>query len=38
VLLLSGRLGARLAPLAHWLYGGRLFFLARLVNHFSRAS
>ena len=21
---------------AHWLYGGRLFFLARLVNHFSR--
>ena len=22
--------------LAHWLYGGRLFFLARLVNHISR--
>ena len=22
--------------LAHWLYGGRLYFLARLVNHFSR--
>jgi serine O-acetyltransferase len=22
--------------IAHWLYGGRLFFLARLVNHLSR--
>ena len=22
--------------LAHWLYGGKLFFLARMVNHFSR--
>jgi serine O-acetyltransferase len=22
--------------LAHWLYGGRLFFLARMVNHLSR--
>ena len=23
---------------AHWLYGGRLFFLARLLNHFSRSA
>jgi serine O-acetyltransferase len=23
--------------IAHWLYGGRLYFLARLVNHFARA-
>ena len=22
--------------IAHWLYGGKLFFLARMVNHFSR--
>ena len=33
---LSGRLGAGLHRVGHWLYGGKLYFLARLVNHFAR--
>ena len=36
VLLYPGALAVGMHRLAHWLYGGRLFFLARLVNHISR--
>lgn len=36
VLLYPGVLALGLHRLAHWLYDGRLFFLARFVNHFSR--
>src|SRR5919107_1131161 len=36
VLLYPGVLAVALHRVAHWLYGGNLFFLARLVNHISR--
>ncbi len=36
VLLYPGVLALGLHRVAHWLYGGKLFFLARLVNHISR--
>ena len=36
VLLYPGVLALGLHRLAHWLYNGELFFLARFVNHFSR--
>jgi serine O-acetyltransferase len=36
VLLYPGVLALGLHRLAHWLYKGELFFLARFVNHFSR--
>jgi serine O-acetyltransferase len=36
VLLYPGVWALGLHRLAHWLYAGRLFFLARFVNHFSR--
>ena len=36
ILLYPGVLALGLHRIAHWLYGGRLFFLARFVNHFSR--
>ena len=36
VLLYPGVLALALHRVGHWLYGGRLFFLARLVNHFAR--
>lgn len=36
VLLYPGVLALGLHRVAHWLFGGRLFFLARFVNHLSR--
>lgn len=36
VLLYPGVLALALHRVGHWLYGGRLFFLARLVNHIAR--
>lgn len=36
VLLYPGVLALGLHRLAHWLYGGRLYFLARFVNHLAR--
>jgi serine O-acetyltransferase len=36
VLLYPGVLAVGLHRIAHWLYRGELFFLARMVNHFSR--
>ena len=36
VLLYPGVLALGLHRFAHWLYGGKLFFLARFVNHLSR--
>lgn len=36
ILLYPGVLALGLHRLAHWLYGGQLYFLARFVNHLSR--
>ena len=36
VLLYPGVLALGLHRIAHWLYGGRLYFLARFVNHLAR--
>ncbi len=36
VLTYPGTWALGLHRVAHWLYGGELFFLARVVNHFSR--
>lgn len=36
VLIYPGAWALALHRAAHWLYGGRLFFLARCVNHFAR--
>jgi len=36
VLIYPGVLALGLHRIGHWLYGGRLFFLARLVNHLAR--
>jgi serine O-acetyltransferase len=36
ILLYPGVLALGLHRVAHWLYGGRLYFLARFVNHLSR--
>ena len=36
VLLYPGAWALAFHRVAHWLYGGRLYFLARLVNHLSR--
>ncbi|HUG45925.1 MAG TPA: serine O-acetyltransferase EpsC [Sphingomicrobium sp.] len=36
VLIYPGAWALALHRVAHWLYGGRLYFLARLVNHFAR--
>jgi serine O-acetyltransferase len=36
ILLYPGVLALGLHRIAHWLYGGRLFFLARFVNHLAR--
>ncbi|MEP7315606.1 MAG: serine O-acetyltransferase EpsC [Sphingomicrobium sp.] len=37
VLFYPGVWAVGLHRIAHWLYGGELYFLARLVNHFARA-
>ncbi|OCC22549.1 serine acetyltransferase [Croceicoccus estronivorus] len=37
VLLYPGVLALGLHRVSHWLYGGGLFFLARVVNHFARS-
>ena len=37
ILIYPGVWALGLHRVAHWLYGGRLYFLARLVNHFARA-
>ena len=37
ILIYPGVWALALHRVAHWLYGGQLYFLARLVNHFSRA-
>ncbi len=36
ILLYPGVLALGLHRVAHWLFGGKLYFLARLINHFSR--
>lgn len=36
VLIYPGALALAMHRAAHWLHGGRLYFLARLVNHFAR--
>ena len=36
ILLYPGVWALAFHRVAHWLYGGRLYFLARFVNHFSR--
>jgi serine O-acetyltransferase len=36
VLLYPGMLALGMHRIGHWLYGGRLFFLARVVNHLAR--
>jgi len=36
ILLYPGVLALGMHRIAHWLYGGRLYFLARLVNHLAR--
>ena len=37
ILLYPGVLALALHRVAHWLYGGKLYFMARFVNHLSRA-
>ncbi len=37
ILIYPGVWALGLHRVAHWLYGGKLYFLARLVNHFARA-
>jgi serine O-acetyltransferase len=37
ILLYPGVLALGLHRVAHWLYGGKLYFMARFVNHLSRA-
>lgn len=37
ILIYPGVWALGLHRVAHWLYGGQLYFLARLVNHFARA-
>ena len=37
ILLYPGVLALGLHRVAHWLYGGGLFFLARVINHLARA-
>ncbi|HEU4499496.1 MAG TPA: serine O-acetyltransferase [Sphingomicrobium sp.] len=37
ILIYPGVWALGLHRVAHWLYGGNLYFLARLVNHFARA-
>ena len=37
ILIYPGVWALGLHRIAHWLYGGKLYFLARLVNHFARA-
>lgn len=37
ILFYPGVLALGLHRIAHWLYGGRLYLMARLVNHLSRA-
>ena len=37
VLFYPGVIALGLHRVAHWLYGGKLYFLARMVNHFARA-
>ncbi len=34
ILIYPGAWALALHRVAHWLYGGKLYFLARLVNHF----
>ncbi len=36
ILLYPGVLALGMHRIAHWLYGGRLFFMARFVNHLAR--
>jgi serine O-acetyltransferase len=36
ILIYPGAWALALHRVAHWLYGGHLYFLARLVNHFAR--
>ena len=36
ILIYPGAWALALHRVAHWLYGGKLYFLARVVNHFSR--
>jgi serine O-acetyltransferase len=36
ILIYPGAWALALHRVAHWLYGGRLYFLARCVNHFAR--
>jgi serine O-acetyltransferase len=36
VLIYPGAWAVAMHRVAHWLYGGHLFFLARLINHFAR--
>lgn len=36
ILLYPGVLALGLHRFSHWLYGGQLYFLARMVNHFAR--
>lgn len=36
VLLYPGVLALALHRVAHWLFKGELYFLARLINHFAR--
>lgn len=37
ILLYPGVLAVGLHRIAHWFYGGRLYFIARLINHIARA-
>lgn len=37
ILLYPGVLAVGLHRVAHWFYGGRLYFVARLINHVARA-
>ncbi|MDD3798043.1 MAG: serine O-acetyltransferase, partial [Novosphingobium sp.] len=37
ILLYPGVLALGLHRVSHWLYGGRLYFLARVVNHLARS-
>jgi serine O-acetyltransferase len=37
ILIYPGVWALGLHRVAHWLYGGKLYFLARVVNHFARA-
>ena len=36
ILIYPGAWALALHRVAHWLYGGKLYFLARMVNHFAR--